>query len=302
MIFNKEKFIEPENYEFKINNESYIAIFDASIEEDAKGYIVHNLSIVKDDLMVGYLRFFYLPTENKNYYYENILYYLNTKGHLFDLRKKDGLDNIYENKTIEEKEKTIERVAMTYNYGYYNNILEKIKILKDNPIELEKLLDLEYKNLIKLMFKKYKEKYEKDVKTYHNNPLPEFIKVRKKGDKMFSNYDLNNLRKYAENKGLDVKTLFRESDLSFIGKGLGKKLYKLTADWLALNKLSLQKGGTNEYSERFWSEVFEKNKNEFNLKNIDGVLKLDHSNFDLSYLKIPENNKKIIKKKNKIRQ
>ena len=63
MIFNKEKFIEPEVYFFEHEGMNIDAIFEAAYEEDTRGYICHRLNLVHDKKYIGYLKVFYIPQD-----------------------------------------------------------------------------------------------------------------------------------------------------------------------------------------------------------------------------------------------
>tara|TARA_B100000700_G_scaffold68939_1_gene76358 strand:- start:33707 stop:34708 length:1002 start_codon:yes stop_codon:yes gene_type:complete len=313
MNFKKEKFKTPKELKFKHNNEEYTAIFDPAIEEDDKGFVVHNLSIVKEDLLVGYLRMFYLPKENLDKYYKDIFHFMNTKGHSINIgaseRKKDINNDYgsYNEKTLEQKQSVIEKIALSFNYSKYSEIRQKLDQIDNDTIK-EKFLDSEYQKLLKIAEKKYKSDFEAFKETYLNKPRTEFVKIRGnefgingRGCKMYlkHNKTLSNLQNYCKRNNLTIDDLSRELSDNFLHQGLGKKLYKLSADWMALNKLNLYRCGTNEFSEKLWDFAFDKDKKTFNKVKQNKDEFLSHSKMNLDYLlnSKPSNKKtKVLKK------
>jgi len=314
MNFKKEQFKTPKELKFKHNNEEYTAIFDPAIEEDDKGFVVHNLSVVKDDLLVGYLRMFYLPEENLDKYYKDVFHFLNMKGHSINIgaseRKKVLSPDYgsYHEKTLEQKQSTIEKIALSFNYNNYLNIRQKLEQINNDKIK-EKFLDSEYEKLLLIANEKYKKDFESFKESYLNKPRTEFVKVRgnefdsvnDRGCKMYLKHKktLSNLQNYCDRNNLTIDDLSRELGDNFLHQGFGKKLYKLSADWMALNNLSLYRCDTNNLSEKLWDFAFDKDKKTFNNVKQNKDEFLDHSKMNLDYLLNgkPSNKKtKVLKK------
>lgn len=72
-------------------------------------------------------------------------------------------------------------------------------------------------------------------------------------------------------------------------------MYKLTADWLALNKMNLQTGLLNEKSLSLWNKMIQSNQNINQLS--EKKFSFDTTNTDLTYLNYKDNS---LKKKPKM--
>lgn len=289
MHFNKDAFITPDVQSINYKGYNIDIIFDAAYEEDDQGHICHKIVLSCNNLCAGYLRVYYLPEENKKEYFPNIAYLLETKGCSFNLskvkRRVDSFPDVYstwEEKSDDDKKKILERMYITLNYGLYREFYERTK---NEIIDLDK----EYNIVIKKM-EKDKSIQEKvsDSKKVLDKPTIDFSDIRgKKGDNFkYGNISASEaIQSYLDKKGITLEQFQKEDrSLDLQGIGLGKLMYKYMADWMALNKLPLRKGGTNEYSTPLWEESF-KNDDRFTLVKTNDGLILDHTNHDLSYLR-----------------
>jgi hypothetical protein len=296
MIFDKNIFNTPDVYSFQHCGLNIDAVFEDAYEEDNKGYICHRLSLINNDNLVGYLKVFYLPSETFKKMNPDIFHFLdNIKGHSFNLsthpRKIDANTSIsgyWKDKTDTEKQTTLENIGLSFSNNLYKSVLE-------NKDDLTK--DQMYKNLLNMAnIKTSQQKKQLDIyiKNYIDKPIVEFSKIKSATGDMCQTFWSKNIVKYCSIKNIDINTFgdVKELPFDYRRKGLAQKMYTLMADWLALNKLNLYKGGTNEMSSPLW-DIAMKNNPQINVDDDCDNTYINHMNKDLGYL----TDKKIIKTK-----
>jgi hypothetical protein len=134
------------------------------------------------------------------------------------------------------------------------------------------------------------------MEMYVNRPTIEFAYIR--GHKGNSNkpnqrYESIEFEQYCNQFNKTSQDVYNmDTGNEYQGRGLALDMYKIAADWMALNSLPMCKGGTNEYSFPLWGKQMPKD-DRFNLiKESDNKYKLDHRKFDLSYFNIKAKNAK----------
>lgn len=289
--YNPNLFKTPDNYHFQHRGKNYCAIFDQCIEEDAKGYISHNITLINTDeqIAVGYLKTFYLPNENLEHYYPNPLYFISTRSNCELTRSPKLIENNkgcpWEDKTVDQKITTLRKLLFYIDKKSYEAFIQDIQENKDtfDHHYLDKIYQAIANNLDKSDVIK---SYQQFLSLHLDKPMPEKIFIADKGDTGLDELDflqLPKLQEYADAESIDLHQLVRTHTSSQRKQGLGEVLYKLTADWLAMNKLNLYIGGTNDNSDYFWDNHF-KNNPQFQLKGAGAGRHLNHQNSDLSYL------------------
>jgi len=307
MNFNKDDFKTPEPYHFEHRGTNYVAIFDSGVEEDNKGFVVHNISLIDldNENIAGYMQMFYLPEENLNEYYPSIPYFLSTKqGQKNYLSKVPRVidtshNSPWEDKSLDEKIETMKNIFLYIDHNSYHHFLEELDKNNINEKYLDKLFQAVEENLNKTV---HYNRFQSFKNTHLNKPMPEFIRVNNKGQKglNLNLYPyLTNLHKYMDENNISEQKIKSESTVEYSKKGLGAKLYKFAADWLSHNKLSLYMGGTNEHSGFFWDSYF-KNNSDFNIIETESGNKyLKHNPEDSDYLIFKRKNEGKKNKKHK---
>ena len=72
MNFPKSEFITPSSKKINVKDKSIDVIFNQAIEEDDRGNICHNITLVHDKKCAGYLYVYYLPKVNKEEYFPDL--------------------------------------------------------------------------------------------------------------------------------------------------------------------------------------------------------------------------------------
>lgn len=294
MLFDKENFIEPEFYSFEHNGINIDAIFESAYEEDTRGYICHRINLVHDKKYIGYLKVFYIPKDVFDKMNPDVLHFSNNlNGNLCGLKTHPkeidlGDNNYWSELTEQQKEKSLENLAMTISYNLYT----KFKDNHDNLSQEER-----YQNILNIANKKnskIKERYEYYINTYVDKPIIEFSNIREANKKNSQRHLSDTVKQYCLKNNIDFNNFGKEdNDIDYRRQGLGQKMYTLMADWLALNGLKLYKGGTNEMSTPLWEKTMKENPDINVVEDENGKLYIDHTHKDLSYLLKKEQKRKI---------
>jgi hypothetical protein len=286
MLFDKNKFKTPSVHSFKHNNMNIDAIFESAYEEDIKGLVCHRIMLIHNKNPIGYLKTFYLPSYVNKKMNPDILHFLsNSKGHSFGLsthpkniKISNGRNDFWINKNKDQKQATLESVAITISHSMYNKVIDNENNLTHNEI---------YKNLLKFVNSNkniFKNQVEEYLNTHLDKPIIEFSKIKKSNEKMNQKYYSQEIKKYCKKNNIDFDNFGnQQNSTDYQRQGLGNKMYTLMADWMAINNLKLYKGGTNHLSEPLWEISMQNNPN-INVVNDENRIYIDHSLKDLSYL------------------
>lgn len=275
--FKESKYKTPDNYIFKHNGKEYTAIFDEGVTEDYNCIVENRTYIMHDNKLVGYLRHHFVPKSSFKNYIKNPFDYFALKREVGELTNHPQHSFDFKEKPIEEK---IDRLSyLLRQVGYYNvNNLLKDKIKDQESFEL--CLN-EFKEKINKHYQ-LKTEYKKFKKCYESSAIIDFSHIRSENEQMHLSKITPKLEKYANDKNINIDSLFLESFDNYQRQGLATIMYQLTADWLALNNMSLQTGFLNDKSLSLWNKMIQSNPNINQLS--EKSFSFDTRNNDLSYL------------------
>lgn len=283
--FKESKYKTPDNYIFKHNGKEYTAIFDECVTEDYNCIVENRTYIMHDNKLVGYLRHHFIPKNSFKNYIKNPFDYLALKREVGELTNHPQHSNGFKDKPIDEK---IDRLSYLLRHvGYYNvdNLLkERIKNQEGFELCLKEFKDKINKHYqLKIEFKKFKQYYE-------NSAFIDFSHIRSENEQMNLSKITSKLEKYANDNNINIDSLFLESSDNYQRQGLAIIMYKLTADWLALNNMQLKTGLLNDKSLPLWNKMLQLDSriNQLSEKSFS----FDTRNTDLSYLNYKESTNK----------
>lgn len=186
MFFNKDKFKTPTVHSFEHDGMKIDAVFETAYEEDKKGYICHRLNLIHDKKAIEYLKVFYLPKEVYKKMNPDLIHAIgNLTGKSIHISVhpkymffNNGKSGYWKYKNEEQKQKTLESLALYNNYNLYT-------IIKNNEENLSQ--DELYKKLLNIVNKKTntdKMEIQWLIDTHLDKPIIEFSKIKSSNQKM----------------------------------------------------------------------------------------------------------------------
>jgi len=243
-----------------------------------------------DNKLVGYLRHHFIPKNSFKNYIKNPFDYFALKREFGELTNHPQHSNGFKEKSIEEK---IDKLSCLLRHlGYYN--VDKLLQERIKDEEEFELCLKEFKDKINKHYQ-LKIEYTKFKKCYENIAFVDFSHIRTENEYMNLSKITPKLEKYANDNNINIDSLFLEYSDNYQRQGLAIIMYKLTADWLALNNMQLKTGLLNDKSLPLWNKMLQLN---MSIKQLsENSFSFDTRNTDLTYLNYKES---INKKKPKI--